>query len=397
MMKNIVIIGGGFAGVWAALGAAHQVIHNKANIKITLVSKDPYLNIRPRLYEKNPETLRTPLSPTLDPLNVQFKEGTVASVDTTRQAIEIMSNQGDTTIMHYDRLVMATGSELKSLPIPGLADYGWNIDSYESAIVFDRHLSATMQMSDDPGSKTFVIIGAGFTGIELATEMRDRIMAHSDELAAKNARIILVERSDTIGPDLGSNPRPAVETALRDANIDVLLGVTVDAVTPDDITLSNGEIINTKTVITTAGLQANILDGTLPAERDEMGRIETDDNLHVKGISSVFAAGDVAHAYVDDEHLALMSCQHAMEMGKFAGHNAVCDLLNLPLRQYQQPVYLTCIDLGRSGALFTSGWDRQIQKSGNEAKELKQQINTQWIYPPTGTRDQILATVNFDT
>lgn len=396
-MKNIVIVGGGFAGLWAALGAAHQVIDNKANIQITLVSKDAYLNIRPRLYEKNPGTLRTPLSPTLDPLDVQFKEGTVVSVDTTRQAIEVMSDKGNTTVMHYDRLVMATGSELKSLPVPGLADYGWNIDSYDSAIALDRHLSTTMQMPGDPGSNTFVIIGAGFTGIELATEMRDRIMAHSDELSANNARIILIERSDTIAPDLGSNPRPAVEAALREANIEVLIGVTVDSVTPEDITLSNGEIINTKTVITTAGLQANILDGTLPAERDELGRIETDGNLRVKGISSVFAAGDVAHAYVDDEHLALMSCQHAMTMGKFAGHNAACDLLGLPLRQYQQPVYLTCLDLGRSGALFTSGWDRQVQKSGNEAKELKQQINTQWIYPPTGTRDQILATINYDT
>ena len=69
-MKNIVIIGGGFAHLWAALGAARQVIKNEADIQITVISKDAFLNIRPRLYEKNPKTLRTPLATSLDPANV---------------------------------------------------------------------------------------------------------------------------------------------------------------------------------------------------------------------------------------------------------------------------------------------------------------------------------------
>jgi NADH dehydrogenase len=74
-MKNIVIIGGGFAGLWAALGAARQFIENEADIQITVISKDPFLNIRPRLYEKDPKTLRTPLATSIDPLNIQFLEG----------------------------------------------------------------------------------------------------------------------------------------------------------------------------------------------------------------------------------------------------------------------------------------------------------------------------------
>ncbi|MEA3242206.1 MAG: FAD-dependent oxidoreductase [Pseudomonadota bacterium] len=395
-METIVIIGGGFAGLWAALGAARQVDGNEANIQITVISKDPYLNIRPRLYEKDPKTLRVQLSPTLDPVAVQLVEGTVASVDAVKDTIEVMHAEGLKATMHYDRLILATGSELKNLPITGLAEHGWNIDTYDAAIALDQHLGTIMQTPDAPGYNTFVIIGAGFTGIELVTEMRDRIEAHSNAATAENSRIILVERAAMVAPDLGSNPRPAVEAALRDANIEVRLGMSVDAVTSDTVTLNNGEKINTKTVITTAGLRATALDETLPVERDEPGRIATDGNLRVKGISAVFAAGDVARAYADDEHLALMSCQHAMEMGKYAGYNAARDLLGLPLHPYQQPVYLTCLDLGRSGALFTSGWDRQIQKSGDDAKDLKRQINTQWIYPPTGTREQILAAAQID-
>jgi len=81
----------------------------------------------------------------------------------------------------------------------------------------------------------------------------------------------------------------------------------------------------------------------------------------------------------------------------FAGYNAARDLLRLPLHAYRQPEYFTCLDLGRSGAVFTSGWDRQIQLFGDDAKDLKRQINTEWIYPPVGTREQILAAAHIDT
>jgi len=394
-MKNILIVGGGFAGLWAALGAAQQINEHGENIRITVVSKDLYLNVRPRLYEKNPEALRIPLANTLGQLNVRLIEGEVKSVDTSKQAAKITLKDSRTMNCHYDRLILATGSKLKNLPVPGLAEHGWNIDTYDAANLLDQHLETIMRNPKTTGHNTFVIIGAGFTGIELVTEMRDRIMAHSDALTAKNAEIILIENADQIGPDLGSNVRPVVESALRESNIEVKLGTRVETVTLDSVALSNGEVIKTKTVITTAGLTANNIEETLAVKYDEQGRIITNKNLRIQGIPEIFAAGDVAHAYVDDEHVALMSCQHAMEMGKYAGFNATRDLLGLPLVPYQQPVYLTCLDLGQSGALFTSGWDRQIQKSGDEAKALKQQINTQWIYPPTGSQEQILATIKF--
>ncbi len=395
-MKNIVIIGGGFAGLWAALGAARQVIENEADIQITVISKDSYLNVRPRLYESNPEILRTPLGPTFHPLGIRLVEGTARAVDVNSQIVEVACGKGKTSHIDYDRLVIATGSELKSLPIPGLAKHGWNIDTYDAAVAFDQHLNKTLQSPDSPGHNTFVIIGAGLTGIELATEMRERIAVHADSVTAANARIIMVEQAAMVGPDLGPNPRPVVEAALIDSNIETRLETSVDVVTPDSITLSNDEEFDTKTVITTAGIQATQLSEKLQVERDELGRMMTTNDLRVVGTSGIFTAGDAAHAYVDDKHLALMSCQHAMAMGRLAGHNAACDLIGLPLRPYQQSVYLTCIDLGQAGALFTSGWDRDIQKSGEEGKALKHQINTQWIYPPTGTREQILATVSID-
>ena len=149
-------------------------------------------------------------------------------------------------------------------------------------------------------------------------------------------------------------------------------------------------------LIVTVGLRASPLAEQLPVKRDELGRLPTDEMLRVKEVPGVYATGDIARAYVDDENLALMSCQHAEVMGRFAGYNAARDLLGLSLRSYRQPDYLTCLDLGVSGALFTAGWDREVQKEGEEAKQLKQLINCEWIYPPKGDRDAILAAAHID-
>ena len=91
-----------------------------------------------------------------------------------------------------------------------------------------------------------------------------------------------------------------------------------------------------------------------------------------------------------------MSCQHALRMGRFAGHNAACELLSLPLQPYRQPRYVTCLDLGASGAVFTAGWQREVRMTGAEAKELKRSINGELIYPPRGGRAALLAAATLD-
>lgn len=86
-----------------------------------------------------------------------------------------------------------------------------------------------------------------------------------------------------------------------------------------------------------------------------------------------------------------MSCQHALRLGSVAGHNAVADLLGLPLLPYHQEAYVTCLDLGAAGAVFTRGWNRAVALVGAEAKALKRQINTRWIYPPPADREAAFA------
>ena len=81
-----------------------------------------------------------------------------------------------------------------------------------------------------------------------------------------------------------------------------------------------------------------------------------------------------------------MSCQHANRLGACAGFNAAADLLGVPLEPYQQKNYVTCLDLGPSDAVFTRGWDSMVEMTGDKAKAMKREINTQWIYPPRANR-----------
>ena len=130
----------------------------------------------------------------------------------------------------------------------------------------------------------------------------------------------------------------------------------------------------------------------LAAPRNDLGRLVVDDMLRFPAHAEIFATGDIASARVDEaSHRALMSCQHAMTMGRYAGHNAGRDLLGLPLEAYRQERYVTCLDLGPAGAVFTRGWNREVEITGVEAKAYKRKINGEIIYPPSGTRAEILA------
>lgn len=146
--------------------------------------------------------------------------------------------------------------------------------------------------------------------------------------------------------------------------------------------LSSGESIAAATVVWCAGLQANPLTQSIAAEHDRFGRVFVDEFMRVKGVANIFAAGDVASALMDDVHASVMSCQHGRPMGRFAGHNVICDLLGQPMLPLRIEWYVTVLDLGAWGAVYTEGWHRKVVSTGEAAKKTKQTINCQRIYPP---------------
>ena len=393
---RVLVLGSGYSGLWAAANAADVARECGEPLSITLVSKDGYLEHRPRLYEKNPDGLRVAVGPLTEPLGIKLVVGMATLINTREKTVSVATESG-TQVFGYDRLVLATGSELRQLPIPGMAEFAWNVDSYKGAKALDDHLRAIAGALTTPANNTFVIIGAGMTGIELATEMRDRLEEHAGVDAAANARIVLVERGAQVGPSFGDEPRPVIEQALALAQVELRLGTGVALVRKDSVTLTTGEVIPTATTVMTVGMSANALTEQIPGKRDDSGRLHVDDNLRVIGVEHVYATGDVAYAFVDDGNVAMMSCQNSRTMGKYAGRNAASDLLGQPFRRYRQSDYTTCLDLGRFGAVFTDGFDRKLKLSGPEAKKRKRWINTELINPPNpGSADQILAAMRID-
>jgi len=222
-----------------------------------------------------------------------------------------------------------------------------------------------------------------------------RINQLSRNADAVCGRVIIVERNSAIAPDMGAGPRPVIEDALRKLGVETRLGTGVAALDKSGVTLSDGERIETETVIWAAGMRAAPLTAQIPAERDNFGRLLVDRDLRVPSVSGVFATGDAARAASDDlGNYALMSCQHATRMGTFAGNNAAAELLGVPTRPYHQKAYVTCLRLGEAGALFTRGWDRKVEMVGSEAKKTKQDINTVWIYLPRAERAAALASAD---
>jgi NADH dehydrogenase len=396
---RLVIIGAGFAGMYAALSAARlRDIRGVSpeQLEIALVAPQPTLVVRPRLYEPKPETLTAPLLEVLKAIDVTYVQGSAETVDTKSRTVGIVvkgANKGAKKGLSYDRLVVATGSRLFRPNIPGLAEHGFSVDSLDDAIALDKHLHGLAKRPAMNGRDTVVVAGGGFTGIEAATEMPTRLR----EILGKNAktRVIIVDRNSAIAPDMGEGPRPVIEDALRKLGVETRLGAGVASLDESGVTLSNGEHIESETVIWAAGIRAAPLTQQIPAERDNFGRLLVDRDLRVPSVPGVFATGDAARAASDDVgNYALMSCQHATRMGAFAGNNAAAELLGVPTRPYHQKAYVTCLDLGEAGALFTRGWDRKVELVGDVAKKTKQEINTVWIYPPKAERAAALASAD---
>ena len=386
-MDKIVVVGGGFGGFWSVVGARRQYALANAAAKIAVIDSDGYLTMRPRLYEAFGPHVRVPLSPLLQPLDIDLVISSVIAVDMSRQSGA--TSTGEQIL--WDRLVVATGSIQQTLPVAGAAQHAFDVDTFAAAERLDQHLRALFAKDEHPGRMTFVVVGAGFTGIELACEMRRRIRVHATDSIASQARVVLIERATEVGLQLGANTRPAIMDALRHADVEVLLNTSITLVDDGSVLLSDGSIIATRTVIIATGLKAHPLVSTFGAALDASGRVIVDEFLRIPNRLGLFATGDTAHANVDAEHTALMSCQHAMTMGKYAGANVARDLLGLALKPYAQPNYQTCLDLGDYGALLTRGWDRTVVQAGTQTKAIKEMINRQIIYPPMDDPDALLA------
>ncbi|WP_395279427.1 NAD(P)/FAD-dependent oxidoreductase [Enterobacter bugandensis] len=391
MKKQILIVGSGFAGMWAAVSAARLSEQQGNNsLEIAVLAPLPELRVRPRFYEEKVSTLVAPLTDLFAELDITFIAGYAEQIDTTAKTVLYRMSNGAHATASYDRLILATGSQTKRPPIAGLADYAFDIDQLESAQVFERHLDSLALRPSTPERNTVVVCGGGFTGIELATELPARLRTRFGDNT--EIKIVVVERGPVIGGRYSDALRKTIAEASEALGVEWRLKSEVEAIDAHGVTLKNGERIAAATVVWTAGVEANPLSLQIGGERDSQGRLVVTETLQVPAHPDVYATGDMAHAKTDDAgNTALMTCQHAIQLGKFAGHNAAASLLNVAPYPYRQVNYVTCLDLGAWGAVYTEGWEQAVKSVRDEAKKIKIAITNELIYPPLADKTVAFA------
>jgi NADH:ubiquinone reductase (H+-translocating) len=397
MKQQIVIAGLGFAGMWSAISAARAVsiAGKEGEVGITVISPTPNVHIRPRLYETAFSEMAPDVSKLLAEVGVKHVKGLVDGFDTKARKVTMTGQDGKSRTLPYDRLIVATGSTLNLPGIPGLKERSFNVDQLADAEALHAHITGLAGKPDTPSRNTIVVGGGGFTGIETAAEMPARLRGILGP--DTRIRVVIVEQAAAIGPELGPGPRPVILEALEAMGVEIIVNCGVAAVDAEGVTLSDGRRIATTTFIWTAGMRAHPLAAQLKGDRDDLGRIHADAFLRATGEDGVFVTGDMSRAATDDAgNVASMSCQHALSLGRVSGHNAAAELVGLPLHPYSQQKYVTCLDLGPWGAVYSEGWDRKVHMRGDDAKALKKSINTQWIYPPAADRKAAFDVANPD-
>lgn len=391
MKQQILIIGAGFGGMWSALSAVRLLDQQqRLDITVTLLAPQPELRVRPRFYETELASTVAPLGPLLDAVGVRFVQGTATQIDAARKRVTYHEASGTQAELGYDRLILAAGSQVARPALAGIKGFNFDVDSLESAQELEAHLQSLRQQPESPARNTVVVVGGGFTGIETATEMPARLRAILGD--KRDIRVIVVDTAKQVGGAMGQAIATIVAEASESLSVTWKLGSPVAQVDEQGVLLGNGERIEASTVIWAVGVKASPLTQQITGERDPQGRLHVDRNLKVLGQDAIYATGDTAYAAVDDQgNHALMTCQHAIALGRSAGNNAAADLIGVEPIAYSQPKYVTCLDLGAWGAVFTEGWERKVLLTGQEGKELKTQINTQWIYPPVADRATALA------
>jgi NADH dehydrogenase len=388
-MSRILILGAGFAGLWAAVGAARRLAESKHHtdpVDVLVVNARPFHSIRVRNYESDLAVTRVPLADVLDPVGVQWLVGDVRGIDVQGREVHVDTNKGVQTL-GYDRLVLALGSALVHPPIDGLAQYAFDVDTYEGAAKLRDHLASLPSQPESAGQYTAVVVGAGLTGSEIAAELPGRLAGIAG--GKDKVRVVLMDRTPKVAQAMGQ-AQPVIEKAMRAMGVELRPGVNVKKVTASGIELDDGETIAASTVVWCGGMHAHALMSQIPVELDPLGRVPVDRYLRVEGVDDVFAAGDCARMLIDGRNESVMSCQYGRPMGRYAGYNVAGDMLGEPLLALNIDWYTTIVDLGPWGAVYTQGRDRLLVAEGEQAKRTKRLINGERIYPPrTRNRDDI--------
>jgi NADH:ubiquinone reductase (H+-translocating) len=328
MARRVVILGGGFAGVQAAIELSR--VANKNAFDVTLVADQNYFLFTPLLPQVasstvDPRHIAQPIRDLRARREFRFVRSEAQRVDVERKRVRTSE-----VTLDYDYLVVAPGSRADYFGIPGARENTFNFKSLEDAVVLREHVLDMCEHADhstDAAERarmlTFVIVGGGYTGVELVTELYellfDYVVKHYRGIAAQDLKLIVLEAGSEVLR--GVHPKLALYSMKRLAKKGIEVRVNSPAVRcfEGGVELRGGEKIISDTVVWTAGVRATELVEALPGKHDRIGRCIVNQYLQLEGHPEVFLAGDAAAAAtaLDAPRVAPV----AIEQGEIAARN----------------------------------------------------------------------------
>lgn len=355
---RIVIVGAGFAGYQCARSLSRRA---KDAAEIVLLNPNDYflyLPLLPQVASGILEPRRVSVSLTGTLPGVRLVLGEAGTLDLAARQVGYTDPEGRPGTLAYDRLVLAVGSVNKLLPIPGVAEHAHGFRGMPEALYLRDHLTRQIEMAAAVGSSderrartTFVVVGAGYTGTEVAAQgvlLTDALARRNEGLAADfRPRWLLLDIADRVLPELDERLSRTADRVLRRRGVEVLTGASVREATADGVWLDSGEFVATRSLIWCVGARPDPLVDSLGLELTG-GRLRVDEYLQVPGFPEVFACGDAAAVpdLTRPGELTAMTAQHAQRQGKAAAANLAAGFGQGLPRPYKHHDLGFMVDLG---------------------------------------------------
>ena len=356
---RILIVGGGYVGMYTALRLRRRLPAGRA--EITVVEPESTMTYQPFLPEAaagnlEPRHVVVPLRRVLRACRVLT--GEIESVSHAQRQARFVPFAGDPRDIHYDVLVMAPGSIVRTMPVPGLAEIGIGFKTLAEAIYLRNRVLSSLDEADATEDEalrrcllTFVFVGGGYAGVEAMAELEDMAryaLRFYPRLPAGQLRFVMIEAADRILPEVSPDLAAYTTAELRSRGIEVRTGTRLESVTGGEIKTDDGQSFRAATVVWTAGVRAHPLVARTDLPVDDKGRIRCVATLAVDGVQNAWAAGDCAAVpdLTRPGQLCAPTAQHAVRQARRLGDNVAAVINGQPPRDYRHAYAGSVASLG---------------------------------------------------
>ncbi|NYH53524.1 MULTISPECIES: NAD(P)/FAD-dependent oxidoreductase [Nocardiopsis] len=345
-IPHILIVGGGYLGMYTARRLEKKLGAGEA--RITVIDPNSYMTYQPFL----PETAAGSISPrhVVVPLRKVFKRarvlgGRVVRIDQADRTVRYEPNAGEPETIAYDYLVMAAGAVSRTLPIPGLAEWGVGIKTVEEAAYLRNHILNQLAIADSTDDEAtrrkalnFVFVGGGFAGAEAIAELedlvRDAVRLHPS-IDLEDVQFYLIEAADKILPEVGPEVGTKALNQLRRRGIDVRLKTFLESAVDQRVKLSDGTEFEAGTLVWTAGVKPSPVVAASDLPLGPKGHLDTSEYLTVNGAENVFAGGDNAQVPDGNGGYYPPNAQNAVRQAPVLADNVIASLRGSELKAYR--------------------------------------------------------------